>query len=296
MRPQKTFGESYGLWIRKTLAVLWFLLPLLVVSGILMAVASSSGDTPPSADTPLYDSAEETTTAEPLQLVNVKFRADSYYEHVDVTYFDLQLEFDRPVYTGYVTVAFFDANGTKTDEQELRLTPRSYGATDQFLSVTFADAKGNVVSCEIVDFSEIRYPSTAYADDDFDYGFHDEYDYDYDNLSKGIALVAILYEVVTIGLVWSFLRLVYVLPIVGTALFFNCKAYFIGGHYVTVYTGRFNHYVKVDGTKTDELSRLIPTSAPVLSTTVGATALDIRISPLTRHITLRADGVLQMPL
>lgn len=285
MHASETFGESSGLIIRKILAILWFLLPLFVVSGILMAVASSNSDTP--TDTPLAPT-EESSAEDTLQLKDVKFRVDSYYEHVDMTYFDLQLEFDRPVYAGYVTVAFYDANGTKTDEQELRLTPRNYGTTERFLSVTFADAKGNVASCEIIDFSEITYPSNAYMDDD--------YDYDYDGLAQGIVIAAVLYDVIALGLVWAFLRLLYVLPIVGTALFFNCKTYFVSGHYLTVYTGRFNHYVKVDGVRVEEKSCLIPTSHLSMSVTVSGYTADVSIHPLTRRITVKVNNTLQMPI
>jgi hypothetical protein len=286
MRPQRTFGESHGLILRKIAAVLWFFLPLLVIVGLLLSMAASNrgDDSLPPAEL----TQEETTAADALQLVEVKFRTESYYSHVNLTYFDLQLEFDRPVYSGYVTVVFYDAAGNKTDEQDLSVTTRSYGSTDRFLTSGYSSAKGNVVSCEVTDFSEITYPSEEYPHSDYEY----DYGFDFAPIFGIMDAMAIIAFCAT----WSFLRLIYVIPVVGTALFMNCKTYFTGGRYVTVYSGRFNHYVKVDGVKVDELSRLIPTSDLVMSASVGAVKVDVRISPLTRHISVKADGVLQMPV
>jgi hypothetical protein len=190
-------------------------------------------------------------------------------------------ENNLPVYNGFVTVAFFDAQGNQIDEMDVSLSSRSYQTSDRFLVNKYVSVKGNAASCEVTDFSEIR--SSAYKE----IVFQPDEDMYRDSILSGLALV----------IVWAIFRCLYVIPVVLPALFFKCKLYHVNQHTLIVYTGRANHYVKVNGYRVDERNSLWPFTTIVLhANTPDGDHVEISIAPLTRHISLRVNGGLQTPV
>jgi hypothetical protein len=268
MQTNKTFGESDGLILRKFLAIAWFFLPLLVA---LLCLAPASSREPITVTTPNPE----------LEIVEVDFRVSNYFEHVNESYCSIQVEFNLPVYNGFVTVAFFYAQGNQIDEMDVSLSSRSYQTSDRFLVNKYVSVKGNAASCEVTDFSEIR--SSAYKE----IVFQPDEDMYRDSILSDLALV----------IVWAIFRCLYVIPVVLPALFFKCKLYHVNQHTLIVYTGRANHYVKVNGYRVDERNSLWPFTTIVLhANTPDGDHVEISIAPLTRHISLRVNGGLQTPV
>ena len=105
---------------------------------------------------------------------------------------------------------------------------------------TYFDVSGEVDSYEIVDYSKLNSAEM------------DIYNESESNSFASLFLLIFM---------WAFFRCIYAIPLTLTALFFSCKSYQINGHYIVVYAGRMNHYIKVDGRKIDEKNSLISFSA-----------------------------------
>ena len=269
MSSHKTFAESGGLALRKILAVIWFILPLiLVVSGLILV--------PPIVEALIPEESREEV---PLQVLDVQFREATYYDILNETSFELQVKFNRPVEDGYVTVAFFDAAGNKTDEFDVSLHTRNYKTTDNYLVNVYDSARGQVVSCEVVDFSDIVCPEEKKT-----------------VKSPAEAARNAMLDMLPLCILWALIRLLYVLPAVKYILAANCKVYFVGGCYVTVYSGWSHHYLKADGNKMVEQVQYAPSIPIVLLTEVNGYRVDVTIDPKNRYITLKSNGEPQLAL
>ena len=60
---------------------------------------------------------------------------------------------------------------------------------------------------------------------------------------------------------------IFIFIILLSALLLSCKVYEYEGHTIVVYAGRFHHYIKIDGVKTDEHNTLLRFTAIHLSST-----------------------------
>ncbi len=256
MEAQKTFFESKGLILRKIANVLWFFLPLLVAVALMLAVAGRTPEFPP------------------VEIVEDACYIEEYYEYSRETTCSLEITFNQNVYEGSVTVVFYDEYGWRLETLSIPLTNADYFSSyGTKMENTYFSVEGKVDSYEIIDYSDLQSAEEeSYKDNDS------------------------LYNMAYVFILLMPLRCPYALPILITALFFNCKRYRVNGHVIIVYTGRLRHYIKVDGKKYDQKNALISFSPITLNAVLDTQErIEVYIPFFTKRMTVRADGILVNP-
>lgn len=256
MNAKKTFFESAGLVLRKIANILWFFLPIILIVLLIC----------------IYIPDEEPQFPE-IEIERDNLHIENYLEYSNKTTCSLEITFNQRVYEGPVTVAFYDINNRQLETVIISMETASYSSYDTNMVNSYFDVSGKVASCKIIDYSKLQSAEP------------DIYN-PYDGLT-GFTVMIVL---------WSFFRCIYIIPIVLSSLFFNCKSYLINGHKVVVYAGRLHHYIKIDGRKFDEKNTFISFSAIKLSASLDENAkIEVYIPSFTKRITLRVNGILEQP-
>ena len=208
----------------------------------------------------------------PVEIVEDACYIEEYYEYLGETVCSLEITFNQNVYEGSVTVEFYDEYGWWLETLDIPLTnAESYSSYGTEMENTYFSVEGEVDSYEIIDYSELQSAEQE----------------NYNNT---------LYTIAEILLLLMPLRCPYALPILITALFFNCKRYLVNGHVIIVYTGRLRHYIKVDGKKYDQKNALISFSPITLNAVLDTQErIEVYIPFFTKRMTVRADGILVNP-
>ena len=261
MQETRTFFESTGLILRKVANIIWFFLPLILIIFALI-VSAIIPDSPDPEFPPIEIEAEGCYILE-------------YYEYLEETTCELEITFNQNVYSGRVTVAFYDVNGYELETLSIDLNSDDYWSYGTTMVNTYFTVEGKVDSYEIIDYSEIESA---------------ELDLYYDDIDNSASIFGGI-----LGL-WIFIRGFYVIPLALTSLFFSCKTYRVGEHVIVVYAGRMKHYIKIDGQKYDEKNALISFSAIKLNATMETgEQIEVYIPSFTKRISLRVNGVLETP-
>ena len=259
MNTQKTFSESTGLVFRKIFNILWFFLPVILLVLIFLIELAL-----PESEEPKFP---------PIEIEQENCYIEEYYEYLDKTTCSLEITFNQNVYEGSVTVAFYDKNDKELETLVIPMTAGSYLYDyDTKMVNSYFDVSGEVDSYEIIDYSDLKSA---------------ELDIYYEELDTTLEFNVYLL------IAWAIFRCIYVIPLVISALFFNCKTYYINGHTVIVYAGRLHHYIKIDGRKIDEKNALISFSAITLTANLDMNnKIEVYIPSFTKRLTLRFNGIL----
>ena len=214
----------------------------------------------------------ETIETSPVEIVDDACYIEEYYEYLQETTCSLEITFNQNVYEGSVTVVFYDEYGVELETLSIPLTNADYFPSYGTEMVnTYFSVEGKVDSYEIIDYSDLQSA--------------EEESY---NESR--------YEIVLFAALLMIIRCPYALPILITALFFNCKRYLVNGHEIIVYTGRLQHYIKVDGKKYDQKNALISLSPITLNAVLDTQErIEVYIPSFTKRMTVRVDGVVANP-
>jgi hypothetical protein len=260
MSNGKTFSESTGLTLRKITSIVWFFLPLIFFMMLKPAFFQ-------------YEDIE----IPPVAIEQDNCYIEEYYEYINETTCSLEITFNQRVYEGPVTVVFYDKSGRELETLVIPLTNADYYPSYGTKMVnSYFDVAGEVDSYEIIDYSDLQSAEWDLYDDN-------EY-YEYST-------------VLGLFIVWACVRCFYVIPLVLSSLFLNCKAYSIYGHCVVVYAGRLHHYIKVDGRKYDEKNTLISFSAITLTAQLlEGDKIEVYIPSFTKRMSLRVNGILEEPV
>lgn len=200
---------------------------------------------------------------QPVETEDAKLVGDNgyiteYYEYLDETNCEIEVKFNVPVDSGYITVSFYDKN------EKLLSTEREYFwnyIDDNTLSCEFIGIEGAVDSYEIIDYSDI----TARR------------------VSNGKEIFGLIILVVGIPLELGMLI---------SALMLSCKVYVYNKKLIIVYAGRYHNYLKYGGVKVDEHNTFKSFSPIYLSCTLNdGTHIAATIS-LSKRISLKINDKL----
>ena len=258
MKQTKTFFESTGLVLRKIANVIWFFFPIIVI--ILFSILAAL-------------LAPDYSNIPPVKIVSDNCSIIDYYSSLDETTCELEITFDQTVYSGDVSIAFYDKKGNELEKLTTYMSTENYALYGTKLVSGLIWVDGKVDSYRIVDYSDI-----------------DSAEYNNDNYYYTIEIISIIIAI------WMIFRGIYVIPLTISALFFSCKTYRVGEHVIVVYAGRMKHYIKIDGRKYDEKNALISFSAIKLNATMETgEQIEVYIPSFTKRISLRVNGVLETP-
>lgn len=154
-----------------------------------------------------------------FEIVSDEGYLNDYYEYSDESECTITAEFNESVDEGSITVTFYDEDGNISDKQTKDFT--SWDVNDKTVEVTFYNVKGRPASYEVTDFTVEPPPS----------------------------LVSIL---ISEFIVWLILFIITVSPFA-----MSCEIYDFNGNAITVYSGWFSCYVKVNGITVDKKSSVL---------------------------------------
>ena len=193
--------------------------------------------------------------AAPTDLVVLDSNCDvEYSEYGDYSTCDVDIKFNKPIDSGYATVAF-------------------YGGDDWYLTTetTYFSSIGTVASST---FYKINGHVTGYAVRS--YTFTDEATRSLRAIGKGVLMFSLI-----IGI-----------PFFICAMLCSYKLYRFEDKVIAVYAGYYHHYITVNGVKTDEHNTIMSFTPIYLSCTLeDGTNLRATVS-LTNRISLKINDLL----
>ncbi len=197
------------------------------------------------------------TSQKEAEIVSDSGYINDYYEYLDKTSCDIEVVCNENVDYAYITVAFYDANGSFLAEETGYFY--GYGKT---ISHTFY-IYGEVDSYEITDY-DIQLEVYSFVD------YIDEYYF--------------------IFFLFMYLDTIPLCFFIASWLL-SYKEYEYNGNTIIVYAGFYHHYISVNGIKFDEHNTLISYTPIYLSCTLDSEKFDVTIS-LTNRISLKVNNVL----
>lgn len=211
-------------------------------------------------------SAKEPAELPELLLTDESVCVDDYYDALDESYCTVTLTFNQNVTPGYVRISFYNEEGYFIETQKLYLTADVTALDSEVVSTT-CFVNGYVDSYEILTYDFEAAPMQE-SDDDIFYALY----------TSGWLCLA-LFSPVWIRIFTE-----------------SCKEYIYNGQSLLVYCGHFHYYIKVNGTKYDEVFKLFPVFSFTLSCRLdsGDEAF-VRITPAMKRIRLKINDRLYQP-
>lgn len=154
-----------------------------------------------------------------IEIVSDEGSLKNYYEYSDESECTITVKFNENVDKGSITVTFYDDDGNISDKQTKDFT--SWDVDDKTVELTFFNVKGRPASYKVTDFTA----------------------------EPPMSLVSIL---ILEFAVWLALFIIMV-----SSFAISCKIYDFNGNAITVYSGWFSCYVKVNGVTVTKKSSIL---------------------------------------
>lgn len=256
----KSFAESKGLLLRKIGWIAWllFFIPVVAISSLIVTISNAVYE----RDNP------------PVSIVSTEIVEIDHYTYTNKTHITVRVTFSEPVRSGAtVDFSFYDSNHNFVSSESIYMMHVYTGpySDDDRVMEDYIWVSGQVYHVKVDGFSGVKPIAQA---------------------ERQIKQGALFNNLI----LWSSLRCFYIVPLLLTALFFNCKSYTVDGHSVVVFAGRMRHYIKLDGVLLDEKNSLIAFIPVSLSSvTPEGTVLEAYASGFIKRISLKVNHVLQQP-
>lgn len=197
------------------------------------------------------------SSMKPAEIVDDDGYINYYSDYSNTTSVEITVTFDCPVDSGYITVAFYDANELFLEQK----TSYFYGdyVNEETLSATFF-VNGNVEYYEIISH-EITASNNAGNNETL----------------RDLSIAFIICAVLSLTYFLCTFQLSY-------------KKYDYCGNVIIVYSGFYDHYITVNGRRFDEHKTLITYSPIVLSCTFDDGAVFTATISIFGRITLKLNN------